>query len=288
MRLQVQVGIECIVIPCDEDELVHTVALRTVAKMRKLRPAMVKPSGGKEYEEIRRTVGNSLVDPEDRVGDVLKDGDFVILVIHRDETEEEKERRRHIELESTRIALEQLDKPKRIKFEFDPSPEVSLVDKPTKLLVLDGASLTPADLVRCEKGECVIQEAPVEPDPISFYGIRAAVSPIESKDAAGFEPLLLILLLASSVKERCGVLRQGRWDDAAVVLKKHNLKPLELGPKEGLALINGTQMVTALGAYAVERARNIARQADVIAALSLDVLKGTTRAFDPGFIGFIG
>ncbi|VDO77328.1 unnamed protein product [Haemonchus placei] len=40
-------------------------------------------------------------------------------------------------------------------------------------------------------------------------------------------------------------------------------------------------MVTALGAYAVERARNIARQADVIAALSLDVLKGTTRAYDP-------
>lgn len=40
-----------------------------------------------------------------------------------------------------------------------------------------------------------------------------------------------------------------RWEDAAIVLKKHNLTPLELGPKEGLALINGTQMVTALGAY---------------------------------------
>ncbi|KAK6044938.1 hypothetical protein COOONC_17557 [Cooperia oncophora] len=154
MRLQIQVGIECIVIPCDEDELVHTVALRTVAKMRKLRPAMVKPAGGKEYEEIRRTVGNSLVDPEDRVGDVLKDGDFVI---HRDETEEEKERRRQVELESTRVALEKLDKPKKIKFEFDPSPEVPLVDKPTKLLVLDGQSLTPADLVLCEKGECALQ-----------------------------------------------------------------------------------------------------------------------------------
>ncbi|KAK6045980.1 hypothetical protein COOONC_16513 [Cooperia oncophora] len=163
MRLQIQVGIECIVIPCDEDELVHTVALRTVAKMRKLRPAMVKPAGGKEYEEIRRTVGNSLVDPEDRVGDVLKDGDFVILgklYWHRDETEEEKERRRQVELESTRVALEKLDKPKkvRIKFEFDPSPEVPLVDKPTNcLLVLDGQSLTPADLVLCEKGECALQ-----------------------------------------------------------------------------------------------------------------------------------
>ncbi|VDO77327.1 unnamed protein product [Haemonchus placei] len=157
MRLQVQIGIECIVIPCQEDESVHTVALRTVAKMRRLRPSMVKPPGGKEYEEIRRTVGNSLIDPEDRVGDVLKDGDFVILVIHRDETEEEKERRRQVELEGTRVALEKLDKPRKIKFDFDLSPGVAFVDKPTKLLVLDGASLTPADLVLCEKGECVIQ-----------------------------------------------------------------------------------------------------------------------------------
>ncbi|KIH58136.1 phenylalanine and histidine ammonia-lyase [Ancylostoma duodenale] len=71
------------------------------------------------------------------------------------------------------------------------------------------------------------------------------------------------------------------WENADIVLKKNNLTPLELGPKEGLALINGTQMVTALGAYTLERAHNIARQADVIAALSLDVLKGTTRAYDP-------
>ncbi|ETN74932.1 phenylalanine and histidine ammonia-lyase [Necator americanus] len=71
------------------------------------------------------------------------------------------------------------------------------------------------------------------------------------------------------------------WEKADIVLKKNNLKTLELGPKEGLALINGTQMVTALGAYTLERAYNIARQADVIAALSLDVLKGTTRAYDP-------
>ncbi len=39
------------------------------------------------------------------------------------------------------------------------------------------------------------------------------------------------------------------WDDAAIVLQKNGLKPMILGPKEGLALINGTQMVTALGAY---------------------------------------
>ncbi|XP_068794185.1 histidine ammonia-lyase isoform X2 [Struthio camelus] len=50
--------------------------------------------------------------------------------------------------------------------------------------------------------------------------------------------------------------------------------------KYGLALINGTQMITSLGCEAVERASAIARQADIVAALTLEVLKGTTRAFD--------
>lgn len=54
---------------------------------------------------------------------------------------------------------------------------------------------------------------------------------------------------------------------------------------QGLALINGTQMITSLGAEAVERAQAIAQQADIIAALTLEVLKGTTNAFDSGECG---
>ncbi|EMP26916.1 Histidine ammonia-lyase [Chelonia mydas] len=50
--------------------------------------------------------------------------------------------------------------------------------------------------------------------------------------------------------------------------------------KYGLALINGTQMISSLGCEAVERASAIARQADIVAALTLEVLKGTTKAFD--------
>lgn len=38
------------------------------------------------------------------------------------------------------------------------------------------------------------------------------------------------------------------WSEAANVLRENELEPLELGPKEGLALINGTQMVTSIGA----------------------------------------
>ncbi|KAJ8384349.1 hypothetical protein AAFF_G00206020 [Aldrovandia affinis] len=70
------------------------------------------------------------------------------------------------------------------------------------------------------------------------------------------------------------------WADAKYVLEAHGLKPVSLKPKEGLALINGTQMITSLGAEAVERAQAIARQADIVAALTLEVLKGTTKAFD--------
>jgi histidine ammonia-lyase len=84
-----------------------------------------------------------------------------------------------------------------------------------------------------------------------------------------------------------GLLGEGKmWspstgvDDAAVVLAKHGLKPLSLKPKEGLALINGTQMITALGAEGLERARNLALQADVIAALTCEVLKGNVMQFD--------
>jgi len=67
--------------------------------------------------------------------------------------------------------------------------------------------------------------------------------------------------------------------DAAEVLREHNLKPIHLRAKEGLALINGTQMITALGAEAVARALLVARTADVAAAMTLEALKGTVMAF---------
>ncbi|RWS30495.1 histidine ammonia-lyase-like protein [Leptotrombidium deliense] len=70
------------------------------------------------------------------------------------------------------------------------------------------------------------------------------------------------------------------WGEAKYVLESHGLKPIKLRPKEGLALLNGTQLIASIGAEAVEKAAAIARQADVVAALTIEVLKGTTRAFD--------
>eukprot|EP01116_Phalansterium_solitarium_P002158 TRINITY_DN12029_c0_g1_i1.p1 TRINITY_DN12029_c0_g1~~TRINITY_DN12029_c0_g1_i1.p1 ORF type:complete len:550 (-),score=174.83 TRINITY_DN12029_c0_g1_i1:175-1824(-) len=70
------------------------------------------------------------------------------------------------------------------------------------------------------------------------------------------------------------------WADAKDVLAAHGLRPLVLGAKEGLALINGTQFIVTFGAEALHRAANVAVVADVAAALSLEALKGTVVAFD--------
>jgi histidine ammonia-lyase len=67
---------------------------------------------------------------------------------------------------------------------------------------------------------------------------------------------------------------------AAAALAAAGLAPLDLEAKEGLTLLNGTQHMTAIGALAIHDARTTARLADLAGALSLDVLKGTVRAFD--------
>jgi len=64
-------------------------------------------------------------------------------------------------------------------------------------------------------------------------------------------------------------------------LRCHNIKPVKLQAKEGLALINGTQFITSLGCEALIRSEMLARQTDVVAALSLEALKGTPMAYYP-------
>jgi histidine ammonia-lyase len=58
------------------------------------------------------------------------------------------------------------------------------------------------------------------------------------------------------------------------------LQPLQLAAKEGLALLNGTQAMTAVGALAAARARRLVRLADLAGAISLEALMGTPAAFD--------
>ncbi len=66
-------------------------------------------------------------------------------------------------------------------------------------------------------------------------------------------------------------------DDA---LRQAGLRPIELEAKEGLALLNGTQAMHAVGGLALFRAKRLSRVADVAGAMALEALKGTPAAFD--------
>jgi histidine ammonia-lyase len=63
-------------------------------------------------------------------------------------------------------------------------------------------------------------------------------------------------------------------------LKMKNLKPIVLGPKEGLALINGTQFMAALAVFAIGEAEQLFRVANLSGAMTLEALRGTSVAFD--------
>ncbi|MFZ9886427.1 MAG: histidine ammonia-lyase [Myxococcota bacterium] len=72
---------------------------------------------------------------------------------------------------------------------------------------------------------------------------------------------------------------------AAEALEHAGIEPLQLMAKEGLALINGTQAMVAVGTLALLEAERLTRLADAVGALSLDALQGTHRAFDPRIHG---
>ncbi|MBT3235015.1 MAG: histidine ammonia-lyase [Bdellovibrionales bacterium] len=59
-------------------------------------------------------------------------------------------------------------------------------------------------------------------------------------------------------------------------------KPAQLGPKDGLALINGTAVMGALGAMAVIEAEHLMKLADIAAAMTLEAVQGTSKAYHAG------
>ena len=77
------------------------------------------------------------------------------------------------------------------------------------------------------------------------------------------------------------------WDEtlsasvpAAAVLEAKGIEPISLQAKDGLALINGTQMMAAYGAFVLERTLILQREADLLAAMSLEALQGSAAPFD--------
>ena len=86
--------------------------------------------------------------------------------------------------------------------------------------------------------------------------------------------------LALSLVGEGEALFEGRRMSSAEALRRARLTPLELEAKEGLALLNGTQAMHAVGGLALLRAQRLARVADVAGAMTLEALKGTPTAFD--------
>ena len=95
-----------------------------------------------------------------------------------------------------------------------------------------------------------------------------------SGDLAPLSHLVLCLLGEGEA------LLAGQRMPAAAAQKRCGLQPLRLGPKEGLALVNGTQMITAVGSLALLEAEDLAVLADIAGACTLEALKGSHRAFD--------
>ena len=76
---------------------------------------------------------------------------------------------------------------------------------------------------------------------------------------------------------------KGQLMTASQALDQAGLTALELGPKEGLALLNGTQTSTALALAGLFEAENLFAAALVTGALSVDAMKGSTVPFDSVF-----
>ncbi len=95
-----------------------------------------------------------------------------------------------------------------------------------------------------------------------------------SGDLVPLAHMALVLIGEGEVRHDDG------WIDGRAALSAAGLTPVTLEAKEGLALLNGTTFMVGMGALAVRRAINLALTADAAAAMSLEALHGTDRAYD--------
>jgi len=68
---------------------------------------------------------------------------------------------------------------------------------------------------------------------------------------------------------------------ASFAIDQINKSPIKLGPKDGLALINGTAVMAALGSIGIEKSKVLMKLADISAAMTCDGVRGTKKAYDP-------
>lgn len=109
-------------------------------------------------------------------------------------------------------------------------------------------------------------------------GVHPIIPQKGSLGASGdLAPLAHMVLVLMGMGE---AIYKGVKMSGGMAMKKAGIDTVELEAKEGLALINGTQVLTAVGALAVYDAINLARVADVCTSLTLEAKKGIITAFD--------
>jgi histidine ammonia-lyase len=122
---------------------------------------------------------------------------------------------------------------------------------------------------------------PVIIDALQALLDRDAMPLIPSQGSVGASGDLAPLAhLIAALMGRGAIDLAGEVLPAAAALQKLGTQPLELGPKEGLALINGTQASTAIALDALFKSENVFAAAIAAGALSVDALKGSAKPFD--------
>lgn len=135
------------------------------------------------------------------------------------------------------------------------------------------------------RANCLIQGfSGVTPETIALlldfinYGINPVIPEKGSVGASGdLAPLSHIALALIGEGE---VEYEGKIMNSDFAIHQIGKEPAKLGPKDGLALINGTSVMLALGTLALVEAKKLMKLADVISCLTLDAVRGTSAAFD--------
>jgi histidine ammonia-lyase len=109
-------------------------------------------------------------------------------------------------------------------------------------------------------------------------GVSPRIPEKGSVGASGDLAPLAHLALAMLGEGQC--FYKGQWMPSIEALRAAEIAPVRLAAKEGLALLNGTQAMVAVGALALLRAERVAKLADLAGAMSLEALLGTPVAFD--------
>lgn len=139
--------------------------------------------------------------------------------------------------------------------------------------------------IMLSRANCLIQGfSGVTPEIIELlfdfinYGITPVIPEKGSVGASGdLAPLSHVALALIGEGE---VEYQGKIVRADFAIHQIKKTPAKLGPKDGLALINGTSVMLALGSLAVTESRRLMKLADIVSCLTLDAVRGTAAAYD--------